>query len=196
MRIRLLPILPTILLLNFGCAQKVNCPSFESEITAWLPYQTSDELVFGNSQNDETITFIVNDLNIQHTSHYDHKSDCGGCDDYFAINVYDESSENFGVEIFLTENLIRSEKYTIRGTVFSDYSSTYEEKTNYNLNGTNYEQVKIFTILPTNNTYTRLVIAKDYGIIELTDSNGINWNFVHKNRKSTTSVAIVNTSCD
>ena len=153
-------------------------------------------VVFGNSQNDETITFIVNDVNIQHTSHYDSNADCGACDDYFGINVNEELSENFGVEIFLTENRIRSEKYNIRGTVFSDYSSTYEEKTNYTLNGTNYEQVKTFTILATDNTFTRLVIAKGYGIVGLTDNEGINWYFLYMNRHTTTSAAIVNTSCD
>ncbi|NJO88312.1 MAG: hypothetical protein HC831_04580, partial [Chloroflexia bacterium] len=55
---------------------------------------------------------------------------------------------------------------------------------------------KVFKNTSTNIDYSKLVVAKGFGIIELVDDNNESWVLNQKERESIPTVEIKNTSCD
>jgi hypothetical protein len=54
-----------------GC--NYNCPGFDKDLLVWMPYETGDELVYTNQQND-TLKFTINQKEISEPYETSHKN--------------------------------------------------------------------------------------------------------------------------
>ncbi|MBK8808748.1 MAG: hypothetical protein IPO21_19765 [Bacteroidales bacterium] len=166
----------SVFLLAVSCGRTIDCPNFDKQILEWLPYKDNQIIYFKNFESDSVIELNIKKIVVEHTSHYSTKYDCGTCNDLIEINSYsNDSEENLYVNIYLQENKIVSEDYTIMGSSFYEYYSIYSEESNYDFNGVIYENVKIFDNSENGTFYIKLIIAKGFGIVGFIDKHGNNW---------------------
>jgi len=198
MRINILTIISGLILL-YGCIGKqIDCPSFNEEVLEWIPYAENDSILLFNSTDSAFLTLTINEIFVEHTTHYMTNEDCGTCDDFIEINDYHEQENNIHINIHLYENHIESEGYTIFDSKFSDYYSNKYNESDYLINGITYDNVKIFENDVSNDLFSKLVLAKGFGIISLTDKEGNIWilnQSVLKSGETEKTVEINNISC-
>jgi len=173
---------------------RTNCSEFDNKNLTWIPYQENDVIELYSQLNDSTITFLINRVEVSHTTHYSFGSKCGGCSDEIFVNGY---NSDFHVEIYLHENKMSSQSYKIIDTYFS----TYLEEKNYLFENKKYDVVRIFETNGSQGTFKKLIVAKEIGVIGLIDNDDNNWVLItdkikkmnhNEQRKS---VVINNVSC-
>ena len=174
---------------------KTNCSDFDKKNLTWIPYQESDVVELYSQLNDSTIIFLINRVEVSHTTHYSFGSKCGGCSDEIFINDY---NSDFHVEIYLHENKMNHQSYKIIDTYFSNYS----EVKNYLFESKEYDLVRIFETDKSQGTFKKLIVAKNIGIIGLIDIDGNTWTLKtnvkikkQNNDGQQKSVVINNVSC-
>ncbi len=172
-----------------GCEMKVDCPEFDNDLMQWFPYEEGNSITLVNSISDEEFELKLNKVEIRHTAHYKTNEDCGTCDDHIEIN---ESSDDLNISVFLNENNIEVEYYLVKGAGFSDYIFFGS----YVIDNKEYLDVKVFENAITNLDYTKLVVAKGFGIIELVDDNNESWILKQDIIEPIPVVEIKNVSCD
>ena len=147
---------------------RTNCSDFDKKNLTWIPYQENDVIELYSQLNDSTITFLINRVEVSHTTHYSFGSKCGGCSDEIFVNEY---NSDFYVEIYLHENKMSSQNYKIIDTYFS----TYLEEKNYLFENKKYDLVRIFETNGSQGTFRKLIVAKEIGVIGLIDNDGNTW---------------------
>ncbi len=99
-----IPIFGLIFLIS--CGRQINCPDFKQEIMEWIPYQNNDTIKLINSSNDSIIKLAIDEVIIEHTTHYMTNLDCGTCDDHIMINGNETNNTDLQIDIGLYENNI------------------------------------------------------------------------------------------
>lgn len=167
--------------LFIGC--KHSCPDFDNDILQWTPYANGESFSLVNKTTDTVVALTVDKVDIHHTTSYDSRNDCGGCDDDLFIE-----GENISVYFNLTENKVKNQEYSVMEFGFSSYS----DSENYTFESINYEKVRIFE----NKNSQKLIIAKGVGVVGLIDGENI-WVLKNVKTKSTKQppIAISNGSC-
>lgn len=173
---------------------KVDCPGFNEDVLSWLPYENKDTIRLINTSNDSVVSFAIDEIIVEHTTHYNSNMDCGTCDDQIMINTYNSVSE-FQAQIFLNENIINNRSFLIKGVYFNE--SEFLEITDYTYNNKVYDTVWIFNKSGSYEQFIQLLVAKGYGIIGLVDLHYNNWVLLDNSTKSTktTNVDIHNKAC-
>jgi len=138
---------------------RINCPDFDKKILSWIPYQEKDVIELYSQSKDSTIIFSIKDVVIDHTTYYHGKCACG---DYISIRGHDKS--DFQIFISSEGNFIHSQSYQIGDTEFND-NDTYTEIKDFLFESIKYDIVRIFEKNNSKETYKKLIIAKDIGII-------------------------------
>jgi len=158
-----------------SCHRQISCPEFKDEILRWIPYQENDMIVFYSYQNDSTISFLIKNAEVNHTTHYTTGYKCGTCDDY--IFVYSENNDNqkFNIDIHLNTDKLMSQSYYIGDSYFAEYNSTFSEENNYLFEGNKYDLVRIFEQNDSKGMFKKLILVKDFGVIGLVDIFGNTW---------------------
>lgn len=177
---------------------KVDCPAFNNEIMEWMPYEEGQLIVLKNLGANDTISLFVNSINISHATQYMNNEDCGTCDDYINICESYGNEENFCLYVHLNENELKGESYYIKGSSFDSYL-TVLDYTDYDFNGTIYAKVKEYRNSSSDQGYTKLFVAKNYGIIGLEDENGNTWiryPSADSVTKADLQLKITNTTCE
>jgi hypothetical protein len=185
------------LILMISCGRKIDCPDFNDEILKWVPYQNNDTIRLMNSSNDSIMKLVINEVIVEHTTHYMTNVKCGTCDDRIMINVNETDSVDLQIHIGLTYKHIYNQSFLIKGFYFTEYNSDYSEQSDYSFEGVNYDVVRIFEKKETDDRFFKLIIAKGFGIIGLVEKNGDVWEIkstILKSKKSE-SVEIRNISC-
>lgn len=197
MRTNIFLIIIGIILLHSCIGRQIDCPEFNNEILEWIPYEESDSITLFNSSDSSVLTLSINKVFIKHTTHYMTDEDCGTCDDFIEINDYHAQEANIHINIYLNENHIKSEAYTINGSYFNNSYSNKYVKTNYIFNGITYDDVKIFENKLSDDVFTKLIIAKKHGIIGLEDNDGNTWILNSTNLESFDAMNLIinNISC-
>lgn len=185
------------LILIFCCGRQIDCPDFNNEILEWIPYQNNDTIRLINCSNDSIMKLVINEVIVEHTTHYMTNHDCGTCDDHIMINGNETINTDLQIDIGLNENNINAQRFLIKGFYFTEYNSDYSELSDYSYEGVKYDIVRIFEKKDTNDRFFKLILAKGLGIVGLVDKNGDVWKILNndlKNSKSE-SVEIKNISC-
>ena len=151
-----------------SCKTTSTCPEFDEIILTWTPYQENDEIELYSQSKDSTIIFSITRVEINHTTHYEYGTKCGGCSDEIFINNY---NSDFYVEIYLSDRITGHQSYKIIDTYFS----TYSEIKNYLFESKEYDLVRIFETNGSKGKFRKLILAKEIGIIGLIDINGNSW---------------------
>jgi len=179
-----------------SCNRQVDCPDFNNSIMDWMPYQSNDTITLLNTAGDAILILIINDLVIEHTTHYMTNLDCGTCDDHIMINS-NETNTDFQINITLNENRIITQQYIIKGNTFTDYNSIYTELIDYSFGGHTFDSVRIFENQIDDDNFQKLIVAKGFGIIGLIESDSDTWISVGINaRRIIETVNIANISCN
>jgi len=159
-----------------SCGIKVKCPKFDKDILNWVPYQNNDTIKLVNLKNDSVLLLIIDTLMINHTTYFLTSSDCGGCGDDILVNNYE--TKDLQIMIFISDNTITGQCYTIKGTYFEDDSIDYLdyiEQPDYLFNGICYDNVHIFENKKTGEKFKKLIVAKEFGIVGLIDKDDNIW---------------------
>ncbi len=200
--------LTTIILLVYSfvffSSSHVSCPEFDKTYLEWLPYQQGDTITFINLTNDSTFEFYITDVYITHTTSYNTRMDCGECSNTIRINPFIEVANDLSIDISFEENRIIEEQYTIKVSYFehnarnNSSTSSYSELSDYELNGTFYDEVKIFTNYSSSGSFTEIILAQGFGIIALIDLEENTWILKQSTTTNfdTKSVEIQNSSCE
>ena len=189
----IIAVLTAFTVVFLSCNTKVNCPKLEEKVLDWFPYQDNDVIELYSNFCDSTIIFTIKYAVMDHTTHYTKGTKCGGCSDEIHIN-----GSNFSISIGLNDNKITHQRYSVFDTYFAEYNSNYSELKNYLFEGKEYDVVRIFEKNDSKETFKKLIIAKDFGIIGLIDNNDNTWILkVDKKMKSLKQkkMKINNTSC-
>lgn len=192
-----LTILISGLALLMSCGRQIDCPNFNNEVLDWIPYQNNDTIRLINSSNDSIIILVINEVVIEHTTHYMTNLDCGTCDDQIMINGNETNNNDLQINIGLNENNINAQRYLIKGSYFTEYNSDCSEQADYSFEGVKYNAVRIFEKKETNDRFFKLILAKGLGIVGLVDKNGDVWKIISNDLKNSMSesVEIKNISC-
>jgi hypothetical protein len=172
-----------------GCKMKVDCPEFDNNLMKWFPYEEGSSITLVNSSSDAKLELEINKVVIEHTTHYISNQKCGSCEDYVEIN---ETTDDLNILIYLNENSIGTEYYLVKGAGFYEYTFFGS----YVVDSKEYLDVKVFVNATTNLDYTKLVVAKGFGIIELVDDDNESWVLKQDAIEPIPSVEIKNVSCD
>jgi hypothetical protein len=188
----------TFLIIGLGfllsCNRQIDCPDFNNSIMDWMPYKYNDTITLINTANDAILILIINDLRIEHTTHYMTNLDCGTCDDHIMINS-NETNTDFQINIALNENRIITQHYIIKGITFTDDKPNYTELVNYSFGGHIFDSVRIFEN-QTSDGFQKLIIAKGFGIIGLIEPVSDTWISVGiSSERLIQTVNIENISC-
>ena len=155
---------------------KVDCPSFDKNALAWIPYHENQKIIFKNSATNENIHLTISAFVIEHTTHYMTNADCEKCDDIIEINNFAEGVTNLYIYFHLRENELGQMHYEIKGSIFDNYSiSAATEYTDYEFNSKVFPEVKILTNNSYDQLFKKLILAKNYGIIGLIDKSDNKW---------------------
>ncbi len=172
-----------------GCEMKVDCPEFDNDLMQWFPYEEGSSITLVNRNSDVEIELKIDRVEIRHTTHYMSNKKCGTCEDYVEING---TNDDLNISIYLNENSLDAEYYLVKRAGFSDYIFFGS----YIVDNKEYLDVKVFENAITNLDYTKLVIAKGFGIIELVDDNNESWILKQESGEPIPTVEIKNISCD
>ena len=164
----------------------MNCPDLDENILSWYPYEEEGIICLENKTTDELLTIPITSVRINHTSGYNTGYDCGGCDDDIRIS---SKAVDFKISVYIRENKIESEYYDIKGISF--HKNAIVSK-NYTFNNKEYEQVKIFERTEDN---SKLIIARNFGIVGFIDENGEEWLLPESNIPQQTKPNIMNVAC-
>lgn len=180
-----------------GCGIQRNCPEFDRDLLSWIPYVAGDSLQMRRVNDDGEFVLAVNGLEVHHTSQYMSDADCGGCDDYISLNDYTVGNRGLRVEIILQGGELVSETYIINGVEFDTDYSNFSEQTDFTFNNQCYARVKLFESKNPSDAYQKLIVAKDYGIVGLVDSNGMEWiaELVGVDDRQLSKAAFINAEC-
>lgn len=181
-----------------GCGTRIDCPAFDNNLLEWLPYESNDNISMVNIAGDSIIIFEIKDFYVEHTTHYMTNLDCGTCNDRILVNYGDGVVDDLEVRYYLTENTITAQEFLIMNSYFSIYQSNYSEQEDYEFQGEVFNFVRIFENPDTDELFSKLVIARGYGIIGLTDREGNTWKLLPDTRKSGSAdgIEIRNQSCE
>ena len=124
-------------------------------------------------------------VKVNHTTHYNTGYDCGHCDDDIQIG----GRTGFSVSVSLEKNKIKSEYYSINNESFYENAVILE---NYTFNDKQYERVKIFEKAESN---SKLIIARNFGIVGFIDKDGNEWSLLEDNAMQA-KPKITNTACE
>ena len=187
----------TALILVAGCGRKVNCPDFNQDVLQWIPYENNDTIRLQNLANDSLLMLPVRHIFVSHTTHYMTNLKCGECYDHISVNA-ESSNNDFYADFYLDKNQISAQNFLIKGSGFDDNSNHYSEQSYYTFEGNEYDNVRIFTNDNATALFSKLIIAKGYGIIGLIDREGNTWKLQNPVLKNTgkIEVEVINTSCD
>ena len=170
-----------------GC--KVKCPDLDKNILSWYPYEVGD--IINLSSESNILSLTISNVQIDHTTHYSTGTKCGNCDDNIFIYAKHQDTITFEINVYLTENKISSEGYSIKNSFFG---GNPDITANYTINNKVYNQVKIYESTR-GQEFKKLIVAKDFGIVSLTDTLGNEW-ILSENAKREAKPTIRNTSCD
>ena len=154
-----------LLCLFTACHRTVDCPDLDEKVLSWFPYEEGDVIRLKNKMADTLLTIPVSHIIIEHTTNYNAGNDCGGCNDN--IQIAGDVPGFFHISVYIEENKITSEHYSLKGVNF--YINPIESE-NYTLNNQVYERVKIFKI-----SGRTLIVARNFGIVGFIDENGDEW---------------------
>ncbi len=172
-----------------GCEMKVDCPEFDPDILQWFPYEDGSSILLVNSNSEAELELKINKVQIRHTTHYMSNQKCGTCEDYVEIN---ETTDDLNISIFLNENSIDAEYYLVKGAGFSEYTFFGS----YIVDNEEYLDVKVFENTTTILDYTKLFVAKGFGVVGLVDQNNETWVLKQDNIELIPIVEIKNISCN
>ncbi len=179
MKTRLYILSLTIILVLSSCIGiKKKCPEFDDEIMAWIPYEQGDIIKLSNSDLDSTITILIQSQYIDHMESYKTNEKCGQCDDYITINNSQNSQFNYSASTHYQELGVETFYFSINDTLvrFETNVSQIIPHYNYNVEGIDYQNVKIYTNQKTSDkNFYCLIIAKNIGIVALIDNYERYW---------------------
>lgn len=180
-----------------SCGRQIDCPEFNSQILDWIPYENNDTIRLFNTSTDSVIILAINELIIEHTTHYMTNLDCGTCDDQIMVNHNETNNHDLQIKINLNENNLMDQSYLIVESYFTEYNSNYFEFKDYTFENKVYDEVRIFEKKELNQIFIKLILAKGFGIVGLVDNENSIWIIQGsrlKNDKSN-SVEIINIAC-
>jgi len=175
-----------LLCLFSACGRNVKCPDLDKNILSWFPYENESNIRLKNKTTGVVLTIPISYVRINHTTGYNTGNDCGHCDD----NIEIHSNADFNIFVSIEKNKITYERYSIEGVSFFGNTPILE---NYTLNNKKYEQVKIFEKSGSN---SKLIVARDFGIVGFVGENGEEWLLVENNVMRQVNPMIINSSCE
>lgn len=176
-----------------ACNFQINCPGLNNEILEWIPYKNNETIVLMNSTDDSILQLEINDVVVEHTTHYTTNTKCGRCDDNLRVNGNETSNPGLQINMNFNINNITHQSFTIEDSYFFGDSQS-SEYTDYTFEGVKYDAVQIFEN-SRDQRFTKLILAKGDGIIALIDKEGHTWLLKEINAASTP-VEIINIACD
>jgi len=168
-----------------ACGRNASCPDLNENILSWFPYEEGGVIRLENKTAGTLWTVPIGYVEIDHTSHYNTGNDCGHCDDEIRISSKDA---DFSISVSIEKNKITSERYKIGNVSFYGSPTMLE---NYIFNDKKYEQVKIFE----NTNSSKLIVARNFGIIGFIDEDGEEWLLVENNVMRQIKAKIIDVSC-
>ncbi len=164
---------------------KTDCPAFTEE--AWFPYSLNQEL---NFIGDTTFFVYINTYDATQEYSLDNSCNCECNNSLYLVLKSIDTTTWFGITTYVFGNEhdinnipdIRIELY-LRG--ISDYFYAGPDRTNYtfydslNVNGTWFSDAILIKRDDTDDTeidFIQLILAKNYGIISMIDSDSNSYN--------------------
>lgn len=189
-----------IILVFIGLSScKKKCPEFDKEIMTWIPYEKGDTIKLSNADLDSTLIISIYSQYIDHMDSYKTNEKCGQCDDYIEINEYSYKNNNFYYHAFTSYQKIEGETFSFQ---FKDYlvsfgtdNSQITERSNYIIEGIEYQNVKIYINEKNFETgFYSLIIAKSIGIVAIIDKDERIWS-IDNNELKTVNLNIKSGPC-
>lgn len=170
-----LVVFASVLVLVQGCGFQIDCPDFNTKLLEWVPYQNHDTIRLRNVNDDSILVLAVNEIYVEHTTHYVINEKCGTCDDFIKVNQNETIPSDLRIFIYLNKNQFKSQGYEIQDSYFAEYNTEYSEQADYTFEGVLYDHVRVFEKNPISEGFNKLIIAKGIGIVGLVDHEGNNW---------------------
>ena len=161
---------------------KKNCPEFDSGLVAWIPYEPGDTLILSNTELDSSLMFVIYSVvYIDHMESYKTNEKCGECQDYISLNINSNEPVRFSYGANTRHQILNFETYdfNINNTFqsFGTYNSQISEHNDYNIEGMDFSDIKIYQNVKTSDFgFYSLIVAKNIGIVALIDNNEKIWS--------------------
>jgi hypothetical protein len=150
---------------------KYRCPDFNTDILKWIPYQKNDSITFVFSQ-DTSMTLWAGEIEVHHTKSIGLMDYCGVCRN--DVNLFIGNS-SFKIYFQLGDNDPPLMRINIKWNGEEYYFGQISDSLmNYQLMGNKFENARAFYSNEFDNDSSRVIIAKDYGILMI-EIDGRKW---------------------
>jgi hypothetical protein len=162
-----------LLISMFVTSCNYHCPGFDKDLLVWMPYETGDELVYTNQQND-TLKFTINQKEISEPYETSHKNR-NYCVSNAMFYATDDNMNGVSAEIINDRDYLSvSVSAKVNDSSGFDYLKIKDIASiiqQYTIASKLYEEVLIFEkdTITNDDDIWKIILAKNYGIIQFHD---------------------------
>jgi hypothetical protein len=146
---------------------KIRCKDFDKTLLEWIPYSINDTLYFIDTLNNR-YKMIVHRIWLEHKTSYSKRTDCGGCEDQWGVEISGKSdSLKTKLSYSRYEQNNPNENYMIESNGKILYLSSYDSRIDFIdsllIKGQSFKNVK--TVRNSVGNDIKIILSKNLGII-------------------------------